>query len=635
MEYQREIDGLRAVAVVAVLLFHAGAPGFSGGFVGVDIFFVISGYLITGIIMRDLRQSSFSITSFYERRARRILPALYCMIFATIPVSYYMMMPSQLQDFSQSLIAVSVFCANIFFYLKSGYFEPNSELSPLLHTWSLAVEEQYYFIFPVFLVIVHYWLRKALIPLIVLLGVASFALAQAQLNYDPAASFFLPLGRAWELMIGALLSFLPRFKQRSGFQWELGAGLGALLMIISINQLTAEMPFPGLLAIPATLGAAMAIYCASPNNLTGKVLGSPLFVGLGLISYSTYLWHHPLFAAVRVYYISEPPLGLFIALVIVSIGLGYLSWRYIEKPFRNRELVSRKQLAVYCALPIVSVCVLGLIGDRTDGFAKMKYNQAGPLFRDFDERLAQLTRERHKAWKEILAESAEQFSGNNSQERVLVVGDSRGEDLYVSLKLNESSFPQTEFRYQRLDDLCFSTLKNSQSLSGGKCRKEAEEFLKRIQVESPDIILISCGWQLGSAENLETLLDWCGGADVVVFGNASFNEINSLFFAISSRNIPREDWPDFFAQNIHIRSKDASLQVEKFTIQRGIPFVDVYRMFEIDPSSNAGRMAFNLMTEEGDPLIIDQTHLTVEGAKRFGSFIAKVNPLRMSRRPNH
>jgi peptidoglycan/LPS O-acetylase OafA/YrhL len=217
MEYRREIDGLRALAVLPVILFHAGFTTFSGGFVGVDVFFVISGYLITTIILTELEQGTFSIVNFYERRARRILPALFVMMLACLPFAWFWLLPEDMKDFSQSLLAVSVFASNILFWRESGYFDSAAELKPLLHTWSLAVEEQYYMLFPLFLMATWRFGRRWILGSLIAVALASLALAQWGSLVKPAATFYLLPTRVWELLIGAFAAFyLSHKKQVSG-----------------------------------------------------------------------------------------------------------------------------------------------------------------------------------------------------------------------------------------------------------------------------------------------------------------------------------------------------------------------------------------------------------------------------------
>ncbi|MDA9194804.1 acyltransferase [Burkholderiales bacterium] len=213
MKYRKEIDGLRALAVLPVILFHAGFTTFSGGFVGVDIFFVISGYLITTIIVDEMDKDSFSLLNFYERRARRILPALFFVMLCTLPFAWFSMFPQDLKSFSQSLVAVPLFASNVHFWLTSGYFDTASELKPLLHTWSLAVEEQYYVLFPLFLMLAWELGKKWIISLLIIVAIVSVSAAQYGSTNHPSFSFYVLPTRAFEILIGALISLYINHKQ--------------------------------------------------------------------------------------------------------------------------------------------------------------------------------------------------------------------------------------------------------------------------------------------------------------------------------------------------------------------------------------------------------------------------------------
>lgn len=381
MTYRREIDGLRAVAVVPVILFHAGFESFRGGFVGVDVFFVISGYLITSIIVAEIANGNFSIARFYERRARRILPALYVVMAFCVPLSWMWLLPRDMEDFSQSLVAVSVFLSNVLFWSETGYFATSSELKPLLHTWSLAVEEQFYVLFPLLLAFLwRFGKTRVAIVLTLILGI-SLAAAQAWSTTNPSAAFFLLPTRAWELAMGALLALalprqpLPTEKTAA----EILSLLGLLLIAWSIVALDEETPFPGLYALPSTAGTALIIAFGWPSTVTGKVLGSRVLVAIGLMSYSAYLWHQPLFAFARHRSIKEPTAEVLLALSALALVLAALSLRFVERPFRRSDAFSRRQVFFLGALGSVLFSVIGLAGYLTEGhvqrFSSIPYAQ--------------------------------------------------------------------------------------------------------------------------------------------------------------------------------------------------------------------------------------------------------------------
>jgi len=359
VNYRKEIDGLRALAVIPVILFHGGLEWFSGGYVGVDIFFVISGYLITSIILREKESGTFSIASFYERRARRILPALFFIIFVCIPFAWLWLLPHELKDFGKSIVAVTLFASNILFWRESDYFAADAELIPLLHTWSLAVEEQFYVIFP--LIIIFFWAfgRRWLIGILSLIALFSLGLTEWGWRHFPEANFYLISTRAWELMIGALLAFyLSRNKQPEGTISHMGSLLGMALIVLTIILLDKTLPFPSLYALAPTVGTALIILFASSGTLVHKLLSQKIFVGIGLISYSAYLWHQPIFVFARVNGMNEPNIGMVLLLSILAILLAYFSWRFVELPFRDRSRFTRKQ--IFSASFIASLLFIGI-----------------------------------------------------------------------------------------------------------------------------------------------------------------------------------------------------------------------------------------------------------------------------------
>lgn len=357
MRYRPEVDGLRAVAVVPVIFFHAGIPGFSGGFVGVDVFFVISGYLITSLIAADLAQGKFSLSAFYGRRARRILPALFVVCAATLPFAAAWTTPEQRKGFYQSLAAVSVFASNFLFWRQSGYFDSSAELKPLLHTWSLAVEEQYYVLFPVFLMVVWKLGRFRVIGIVAAAGVVSLVLAQWGALNSPSGAFYLLPTRAWELLVGVLIA-LGRVSVPTRMRGMTGlAGLAMIgYAVCAFDKYTLT---PGFATLIPTLGAAAILVGAQPNTFVQKLLAAPTFAGIGLLSYSAYVWHQPIFAFARMRDIDALDMRATAALIVLTFALAYLTWRFVETPFR-RQAPGRR---------IVSMAAAGTLGFATFGIA--------------------------------------------------------------------------------------------------------------------------------------------------------------------------------------------------------------------------------------------------------------------------
>jgi len=273
MKYRAEIDGLRAVAVVPVMLFHAGFTRFRGGFVGVDVFFVISGYLITTLILSEKEQGTFSLINFYERRARRILPALFLVLLVSLPAAYLYLMPYDMKEFSQSLIAVASFSANMFFWRNGGYWGTANELKPLLHTWSLAVEEQYYVLFPLFLTLMWRFRKRWILSSFLLIAAASLVASQRGAYAHPAANFFLLPTRGWELALGASIAFYFLYQKqgrRTLFSHpsidEALSVLGLLMIGYAVFGFDDKVPFPSFYALIPTLGAGLIILFSSPRG---------------------------------------------------------------------------------------------------------------------------------------------------------------------------------------------------------------------------------------------------------------------------------------------------------------------------------------------------------------------------------
>ena len=339
ISYRSDIDGLRAVAVVPVVLYHAGVPWLGGGFIGVDVFFVISGFLITSIIAPELESGKFSLLRFYERRARRILPALFFVLAASFLAATVMLLPGAFEAFGKSLLSTLGFVSNVWFWRSStGYFAHASEFLPLLHTWSLAVEEQFYVFYPLALALLMRWGRRTMIVAIAATSLLSLALAVWATPQMPAASFYLLPTRAWELGFGALVALGVAPRRMHQTAREMLSAIALLAILVPMVFYDANTTFPGLAAVPPVLGATLLIMIGATGSSTlHRLLGARAIVSVGLISYSLYLWHWPVLAYFRVA-VADPhlPVALAILAVGLSSAMAYLSWRYVERPFRVR-----------------------------------------------------------------------------------------------------------------------------------------------------------------------------------------------------------------------------------------------------------------------------------------------------------
>jgi peptidoglycan/LPS O-acetylase OafA/YrhL len=364
--YRPEIDGLRAIAVAAVILFHGQLAPLPGGFAGVDVFFVISGYLIGGLILDDLAAGRFSLLRFYERRVRRIVPALVVVLTATTVAMALLADPPQLLAYAQSLLSVVLMVSNLFFGAKSGYFAPALADAPLLHTWSLAVEEQFYLAFPPLLALL--WRRGWVPGGLAVLALASLALAVWLWPRDPDLAYFFPLTRAWELLLGALAVVIERRWRLSGR--PLLAALGLALILSALGLQTEASAYPALPALWPTLGAALVVVFSRADRGVGRVLASAPFVALGLVSYSAYLWHQPLFALARIVLTDPPGWTVRAGLAGLTLVLAWASWALVEQPFRRprrRWLPDRRPLFAAAGLAGLALALVAGLGWASRG----------------------------------------------------------------------------------------------------------------------------------------------------------------------------------------------------------------------------------------------------------------------------
>ena len=363
--YRPEIDGLRAISVIGVVLFHL-ELGFPGGFVGVDVFFVISGYLITGILLRQLGEDRFSLMEFWARRVRRIVPAAIVMVVGALLIGAFLQTPERYASLARSAMAHVLMASNCYFTRDQGYFAEKSDHEPLLHTWSLSVEEQFYLIFP--LIVCFVWKRapQRLVLVFTSAALISFSWSWIEVVSNPKWAFFLLPARGWELLVGALLAILPQKTMRS-LGDEAWAGLGLVLVLAPMFFFDRQTAFPGPGALAPVLGAALLIWTGGSTKI-GKLLGWRALVRIGLISYSLYLWHWPFVVFAREMVI-ELTLTWKISLLVASLLAGYSSWRWVEMPSRSGLLLAtRRRSLIFGLTSAVTLFVIAFSIKASGGF---------------------------------------------------------------------------------------------------------------------------------------------------------------------------------------------------------------------------------------------------------------------------
>ncbi|WP_300019909.1 acyltransferase family protein [uncultured Roseobacter sp.] len=368
--YRPEIDGLRTIAVVPVVLYHAGVSWMSGGFVGVDVFFVISGFLITGILFQDIQRDRFSLLTFYERRIRRIFPALFTVFAVSMVLASGLLLWDEFNEFARSLFFSTFFLANHYFMGDTGYFAGAAEVKPLLHMWSLAVEEQFYIVFPVYLLIVAKYRQSWLLPLTALLLVLSLVFCIILTGLNPDTAFYIAPTRAWELLAGALLAILPRRFFATGLAAQIIGALGLGAIFYAILNFDHGTVFPGSAAIVPVLGTVAIIYSSTRQvTAVGAFLSLAPMRFVGLISYSLYLWHWPLIVFYRFWRLEEPEPVEMYGIVLLSVVMATLSWHFVERPFRTRSLLAtRKSTLTFGVVLMMVFGAVALVVDLKDGF---------------------------------------------------------------------------------------------------------------------------------------------------------------------------------------------------------------------------------------------------------------------------
>lgn len=497
-KYRADIDGLRAIAVLSVLFFHMEIRSFSGGYVGVDMFFVISGYLITTIIIREIATNEFSIARFYERRFRRIVPALTVVLAFSLALGAVLFAPPALVRLSKSAIASLLFSSNVLFYSEWGYFDSPAKFKPLLHTWSLAVEEQFYIVFPLLLILIARWSSRRYDKWLVTLGLVSFIACILGMRFDASGAFYLIPTRAWELILGSLLATSALPVPQTRHTRELLSVLGITLIVFSILYYTPDTHYPGVAAIIPTLGTALVIYSGIGGaSLVCKILSFSPLVAIGLISYSLYLWHWPILVYVKHYSITQLNNVQIGAMMSVIFIISIISWRYVEKPFRDKMFLARrpKLLLASMATPII-VIAIGAFLIANGGF-RNRYKSS--LIESFDARDPEWERWMICENKESKISSHQDLcdiGDSGSKLSFLLWGDSHARALASAVDL---SAKRSGVKGKITTQTSCPPLISIERPNGTSCHKFNQAILKYLS-DAPEIktVILAARWVMSS-----------------------------------------------------------------------------------------------------------------------------------------
>jgi peptidoglycan/LPS O-acetylase OafA/YrhL len=602
MTYRRDIDGLRAVAVIAVVLFHF--DYLAGGFVGVDIFFVISGYLITKMIHDEVNEGSFTIVNFYIRRIRRIFPAIFVLYFAVMVMTVLFTFSADAGDIGRSLISSVFFLSNIFFYRDSGYFEDGNALRPLLHTWSLSVEEQFYIVLPFLMIVLGGFALRVRRAVLWTIAAASLAASIWMVWADASAAFYLMQFRAWEFLAGSLLAVgaVPAIRRPDVAEWV--AGFGLFLTCLSIAAMSRRFPFPGLGALAPCLGAALVIHAGRAHTTrVSRFLSLPAMVFIGLISYSLYLWHWP----VRRFYgyiVATPGHTENILLILLSVSIAVLSWRYVETPFRRLKLEGRR-LPVFAASAAVMT------------FIALLSMPLEPLVRTVTAEPAQITKtlsyighRRHDMRRGSCFLNSEtiglsQFDKtaclepSKDKPNFLIIGDSHAAHLWAGLA---GTYPDVHF-LQATASGCRPLVN-----TGGKSRCTDlrnfvfDEFLPQHRLAG---IILASRWRQGNVKSLKPTVDRLSRyADrVIVLG--PIVEYRMALPRVLAKAFASGDWGLI---DEYRRGGIKSLDEKIAAALQGAPaeFISLYDAICVPDCA--------VWAKEGVPLQFDYGHLTTDGS---------------------
>lgn len=597
LSYRPEIDGLRTIAVLSVIIYHAqivifGHEFFKGGFVGVDIFFVISGYLISRILLSELfEKGRISFLTFYERRARRILPILFTVFIASFPFAYKYLLPNQFIEYAQSILSATFFGSNIFFYFtNTQYGAEDSLLQPFLHTWSLGVEEQFYILFPIILLLAYKFAKNHLVTIFAALILISLQYADWQSAKNSQLNFFMLTSRLWELGFGSLLAFyeLKYGRVKNELLNQTMPLLGLFLITHSIVFFNNQTPHPSLITLLPTAGTALIIlYSLNKTDLVGKVLSWKPIVGIGLISYSMYLWHYPIFAFARISNIEGIHNIEKILLILSTIIISIISYYLIEKPFRNVGLISKKKLII----TLSTLCILII--------SISSYFFLIPTTKE-ELKIDKLMRERSEYRYEICGQANEKCK---DKKNILFIGDSMVMDALNAI----ISISPINYEFNTLGGC--PPIKNTKLLDAHPQKEECillneKRFNQDLSKYDGIVIINRYGWF--KPKDLEEYLKFLNDSqfkNVILFGDGVSYKKNFTDL------LEKEEY-DYIINNTDYGRPDSDFYdlQKKFNFQ----FISV-------KESIVDKLNMENLMVQVTPLVIDKHHLSLETGKLIGN----------------
>lgn len=634
IKYRPEIDGLRTVAVMSVLVYHAEFSIGSGlflnnGFLGVDVFFVISGFLITSLIIKEHHHTGrFSFLRFYERRSRRLLPALLAVMLFSIPLAWSILLPTQLVDFAKSLIASLTFASNLYWHGSLQEYGAESALfKPFLNTWSLAVEEQFYLAFPVVLLALYRWWKTQTLAVLGIAFIASLTFASWASVKHQSFSFYMLPSRFWELLVGALIAHVLYLYPTWFTNFKISKAMpaiGLFLITVSLISFDFSQNHPGLVTLVPVIGTALVICFSNERDVVTRILSSKPMVGVGLISYSLYLWHYPVFAFSRLTNLS-PTFYDKVLWIAVAILASIATYFLIEKPFRHRAVISLKALVLWAGLVATVVVAFAIYAISEDGrrerfpglvkvYGQNEFDNPTLETRSWNL-LTELATDNGFTRSLAHAPSAFEakqrwFTDNTETKKVLIVGNSHSKDLFNALIQNQEKFPRFEFaRFGMKDSLP---------------KDQIDELLISPNLAAADVVLISFRYEFASIERLPTLISSLRERAKLVAIASNTVEFNSkeqqpLFDWYAQHNFKtfsESEMNRIFFENKNNRHQQVNRELKKYAEDENLLFFDK-GLYMCDSAAHT----CDGVTREGYKSFYDDAHYTQEGAKHFGERI--------------
>lgn len=613
MQYRTDIDGLRALAVAAITVFHINKYLLPGGFVGVDVFFVISGFLITNHLLASLEKGKFSFSDFYIRRVRRLFPALFAMLIATSVAAPFLLFPSELEKYAHSLSYTSVYLSNMFFLSQSGYFESGSEKSLLLHTWSLAAEEQFYIVFPFVLWLTYRFRKDKVLAIVLTILLVSFALSEFLVRTHPDAAFYISPSRFWQFMCGSVVALIPSPNFLSRVKRELLYTMGIGAVLLSIYVMQRSTPFPGIYAIAPTVGTALIIYA---GNVSQQPLLSALPFRLwpsrliGWASYSIYLWHWPIILYFKMNWNSQPDSKQQILLLLVCVVVGIASWLLIEKPTRKLRLntPASRRLVWLGVLASIAVSFSYSYYART-GALSPHYPDEAVRFSDF---LDYKTDEMFRS-ETCFMTSKNRFASEYQEDKcigiakgkknILVLGDSHSAHLYAGAV--------DVFKKAQVSQLTASGCKPVMHTEGAPiCVELVNRFYNTYIDKYPfDLVIISSRWNDGDLEPLLKSVEYLRSKKVPVVVLGPVIEYDLDLPRVLALDVMHPE-KDFVHKTMRTEKFDLDKKFHQAFKDRGYPYFSL-----TDVICENGRDC--ITTADGVPLQFDYGHFTHEGAVKI------------------